>query len=59
MVKECDKLPNKIKLSLEKGKVVNNNWKNDKNKINSFIHDCINIENNIKYINCLNENIKK
>ncbi len=57
MVKECDKLPNKIKLSLDKGKVINNNWNN--NKINSNINDCINIENNIKYINCLNENMKK
>ena len=33
-----------VKLSLEKGKLIDKEW-NDKNKLNSIINDCINIEN--------------
>ena len=55
--KECDKLPNKIKISLEKGKEVENNWNN--NALPLLINNCINIENNIKNIKLLNENIGK
>jgi len=58
IIKESEKLPNKIKLSLEKGKLINNEW-DDNNKLNSIINDCINIENNIKKINLINLNIKK
>ena len=58
MVKEFDELPNKIEMSLQKGKIINDNW-NDQNKINSLINDCINIENNIKYINDLNQIMRK
>ena len=50
-------LPKRIKLSLEKGKSINKEW--DNNNINSYINDCINIENNIKFINNINENINK
>ena len=57
IIKECDKLPNKIKTSLEKGKEIENNW--DNNKIPLLIYKCINIENNIKNIKLLNENIGK
>ena len=57
IIKESDKLPNKIKISLEKGKEIENNWNN--NKLNSLINDCLNIENNINYINKINENIIK
>ena len=46
-IKEIEKLPNKIKLSLEKGKLINNEWDNN-NKLSTIIKDCINIENNIK-----------
>ena len=28
-MKECEKLPNKIKISLEKGKEIENNWNNN------------------------------
>ena len=59
LVKECDKLPNKIKMSLEKGKTLINNNNENNNKLNSLINDCINIEKNIKYINDLNECMKK
>ena len=50
--KEIEKFPNKIKISLEKGKLINENWKD--NKLNSLINDCLNIENNIKEINKIN-----
>ncbi len=59
IVKECDKLPNKIKVSLEKGKNVDNEWNKNQNQINSLINDCLNIENMIKNINDLNETMNK
>ena len=46
----CENLPNKIKLSLEKSKNIEQN----KNELASFIHECIVIENNIKDINKIN-----
>ena len=55
--KEIEKLPNKIKISLEKGKLLDNEWDND-NKLYTLINNCINIENNIKDINLLNEKVK-
>jgi len=57
IIKESEKLPNKIKISLEKGKLIDKEW-ND-NNLNSLINDCVNIENNIEEINKINENIKK
>ena len=58
IIEKCDKMPNIIKKSLEKGKIINNEW-NDSNNLSSLIFDCINIENNIEYINNMNKNIKK
>ena len=58
IIKESQKLPNKIKLSLEKGKLEDNDW-NDNNKLSSNIHTCINIEDNIKAIKIINDDIKK
>ena len=55
ILKESEKLPNKVKMSLEKIKEIDK----EKSKLNSFVNDCINIENNIKYINSLNEKINK
>ena len=55
---EVEKLPNKIKISLEKGKIIDKEWDN-KNKLNSLINDCINIENDIKIINTINKKIKE
>ena len=52
-----EKLPNKIKISLEKGKLIDKEWNN--NKLNSLINDCINIENDINTINKINEKIKE
>ena len=57
IIKESEKLPNKIKLSLEKGKLIDNEW-NDNNKLSSIINNCIDIEDNIKNINIINNNIK-
>ena len=57
IIKKGEKLPKQIKLSLEKGKLIDKEW--DNNNLNSCINDCINIENNIKNINIINENIKK
>ena len=57
IIKRSEKLPNKIKNSLNKGKLINENW--NENKLNSLINDCLNIENNIDIINKVNENIKK
>ena len=57
LIKDSEKLPNKIKISLEKGKSIDKDW-ND-NQLNNFINDCIEIENNIKEINIINQNIFK
>ena len=57
LIKECEKLPNKIKISLEKGKLIDKEWEND-NILNSIINDYINIENNINNINLINDSIK-
>ena len=57
LIKESEKLPKKIKTSIEKGKSINNNWNND--KLNSSINDCVNIENNIEQINTINNNVKR
>ena len=47
MIKNCEKLPKKFNLYLERGKIVNNEWDND-NKLNYIIFNCVKIENNIK-----------
>ena len=57
IIKQNEKLPNKIKISLEKGKEIQNNWNN--NKLILLINNCINIENNINEIKLLNDNILK
>ena len=57
IIKESEKLPNKIKLSLEKGKSIINNWNHT--KLISNINECIYIENNIKNIKSVYEDIKK
>ena len=59
IIKNIEKLPNKIKFSLEKGKLIENEWNEQNNKLNSLINDCINIENSINDIKKLNGNIKK
>ena len=56
-LKEYEKMPNKIKISLEKGNNIDKEWNNE--KLSSMINDCISIENNIKDINLIHTNIKK
>ena len=51
-------MPNKIKISLEKGKEIDEEWNNE-NKLCSYINDCINIEKNIKNAYDVNSNLKK
>ena len=59
LIKESEKLPNKIKESLDRGKKIGNNEWDDEKKLSSIINDCLNIESDIKNINILKENIKK
>ena len=56
-IKESEKLPNLVKLSLEKGKIQDNEW-NDKSKLNKLINDCIIIEKTIKNINDIYDKVK-
>ena len=58
IIREGEKLPNEINISIEKGKAINNEW-NDNKKLVELIYDCINIEEKIKKISLINENIKK
>ena len=55
LIKKGEELPKQIKLSLEKGKLIDKEWNND--KLYSYINDCINIENNIKNLNIFEKNI--
>ena len=57
LIKEGEKLPNKIKISLENGKKIVKEW--DDNKLNILINDSLNIENNIKDINHIEKTIQK
>ena len=57
-IKYNEKFPDKIKLSLDKGKKIEQLWNDDKMLI-SLINDCLNIENNIKDIININETLKK
>ena len=58
IIKEGEKLPNKIKKSLEKGKLLKDEL-NDDNNLRLFLNDCINIEYNINEIKRINDNINK
>ena len=55
-IKVAEKLPNKIASSLEKGRLISKEWKN--NKKNALINDCLNIEQKIITINTIKEKIK-
>ena len=51
--KEGENLPKKVNKFLDKGKLIDKEWKDDNIKL--MINDCINIENNIEYINKINK----
>ena len=56
MLRECEKLPHRVKLSLEKGKQLE---KENDDKKAFLINECIKIENNLKEIHIVNENVIK
>ena len=57
IIRESEKLPNKIQKSLKATQINEEEW--SENKLNKYINDCINIEKNIDYIKKINENIIK
>ena len=56
-LKISESLPNKVNEILEKGKLINKEWKDDKST--PLINECINIEQSIKDINRIKNKIKK
>ena len=57
LVKSSEKLPNKIKASLEKGNLIQKEW--NENDLANYINICLYIENNIKEINKIKDAIEK
>ena len=57
VLRKGEKIPEKIKKSIEKGKLIEK--ENNNNKLISVINDCITIENSINDINKINETIDK
>lgn len=57
-VKKCEKIPNLVKISLDNGKINEQDWQ-DENKLNKIINNCIKIENTIKNINTFYDKIKE
>lgn len=57
-IKETEKLPGKVKKSLEKGGIIKEKW-NKENEISSAINDCLEFEENLKKINDVTQKIKK
>ena len=51
LIKQSEHLPKKIEKSLERGKIISKNKdETEVFKLNNFINDCLNIENNINMI---------
>ena len=59
LIKQGEKLPNKIKEFLETGRNIENEFKNNNKKLNILIGDCIEIENNINNIKKIQTDIDK
>ena len=57
LIKESEKLPNKIKISLENCKKLKDNWNNE--DIYLLINECANIEKNINLIKNIENNINE
>ena len=57
LIKEGEKLPQKIKISLEEGKLIEKEWGNK--PLNSSINDCLIIEKNINDSIKIEKNVKK
>ena len=58
IIKTTEKLPSKVKSSIESGKKMINKWE-EENKLNLMIYNCINIEKNINDIKLINDSIEK
>ena len=58
LLEEKDKLPNKIRLYLDKGKEAQKDWNKKENKI-SLINDCINIEKTVDNVNKISQTLEK
>jgi len=52
-IKKLEKLPNRVKISIEKGKKISEEWNNDE-QLCSNINECLNIESNLKEVKFLN-----
>jgi len=59
IVKKGEKLPKRIKESIQQGNLINNEWNENKYELNYLLNDCITIENNMKEIDIINESITK
>jgi len=59
IIKEAEKLPDKINKSLEKGKIIENQLNKGENNLSELMNECINIENNIQNINIIKNKIEK
>ena len=59
IIKQAEKMPNKMKELLYKGKKIENELKNKNIKLNILINDCIEIENNIDNIKIIQQKIGK
>ena len=59
LIKRSEKLPHKVEISLENGKLTESEWKEENNNFNYFISNCINIENHLSEINKVKEGINK
>ena len=57
MIRKSETLPKKIRISLDKGKIEENEW-NNKDKLNLLIYNSICIEKNIEEIKMINESIE-
>ena len=57
LIKETEKLTNKLNISLEDGKKLDKKW--DEEKLNLLINECINFENKIIVIEKIKEKIKE
>ena len=57
VINKSQKLPQKVKSALERGKSINIG--NNNNQLNVLINDCIHVENNVKEINNIYDIIKK
>jgi len=59
IVKKGEKLPKRIKESIQQGNLINNEWNENKYELNYLLNDCITIENNMKEIDIINGSITK